>query len=197
MLTKLKNILLGLFICKWSSERPSIYLWIKFCLDSELTLSAQSKLVWASKSLIEEFYRGKFIGHQEISQIQGHDRALVKKSLFREVAQVRLHTEEGILIDSPAVIGGMKKVSNADELAKIVHCLSFRARKLGLKVTEVEIAHSHKGLELLVIEGNRSQLVMNGLSQSDQKTGAYLGARLHYPLRIKAITDRLSYSMIF
>lgn len=197
MMRILKNIFFGFMVCEWLTDKPNLFLWIKFCIDSNITINSQSRLIWANESIIKDIQESKFFGQQEVNSLLSKDRALVSKSSFREVAQVRLLTKEGIIVEGPILKGGMKKVSNADELNRIVHRLSFEARKRGLQITEVEIAHSHKGLEIVILDGNKSQLIMNGLSDGDKKTGNYLGARLHYPLRIKALTERLSYSMIF
>lgn len=197
MIKKLKNFILGLSSYRWQSEKPGLYLWAKFCFESQIQLSENSKLIWVNATLFEEWHGQKYLGQQMIEAPDRADRLLGQSSGFREMAQVRIVTDEGITIEGPMIKGGMKKVSNSKELSLIVHQLSFKARRLGLKIAEIEIAHSHKGLEILVLEGQNAQLIMNGLSQADQKTGQFLGDRFHYPLRIKAITEKLSYSMIF
>lgn len=197
MIKKIKNFFYGLSSLRWQSEKPGLYLWAKFCLESQLELSASSKLIWVNATLFEEWHGQKYLGQQMIEAPDRSDRLLGLSSGFREMAQVRIVTDEGITIEGPMIKGGLKKVSNSKELALVVHQLSFKARKLGLKIAEIEIAHSHKGLEVLVLEGKSAQLIMNGLSQADQKTGKFLGDRFHYPLRIKAVTEKLSYSMIF
>ncbi|PIP92517.1 MAG: hypothetical protein COW00_00260 [Bdellovibrio sp. CG12_big_fil_rev_8_21_14_0_65_39_13] len=197
MLKEIKNFILGLNSNCWQGERPPLYLWAKFCSESQIKLTKNSKLIWANATLFEEWHGQKYLGEQQIEAPKRSDRILGQSSSFREMAQVRVVTDEGIVIEGPVIKGGMKKVSNSKELSQVVHQLSFKARKLGLKIAEIEIAHSHKGLEVLVIEGQDAQLIMNGLSQADRKTGQYLGERFHYPLRIKAITEKLTYSMIF
>lgn len=187
---------------RWIGPRPTFALWIKFLWQTGMRLSHHARLAlldFDSLKTIQE-NNGHF-GDQAIEEHTENDRDLLKNSSLslrpHEVYQIRIHSEEGEACTGPLRHGGIGHCSTLKDLACLIRQLCLKARKQGLSVTEVEIAHTHPSLEVLVVEEDRSRFVFNGLSKRDKETGETLAQFLDYPLRIKAITPAVSYSMIF
>lgn len=196
-----KRLLLPLKV-SFIGERPSFALMFKFFREVGLQLKKNAELrVLNFDSLHYIQQTTKRYKEQLLLENKEFEQVMLKKSslsLFpHEVTRIRIVNSQGEDFGSEYLHGSSRRGASHDWLKKEIAKLCFQARKKGLIIEEVEIAHTHPSLEVLIVENNQSKFFFNGLSSSDKKLGEMIAQFLPYPLRVKAITPSANYSMIF
>lgn len=189
-----------IFNTNWRGEKPSIALTAKLLKDVEIPQGSTLYLLGHDNiKTIQEgtaYFYGQIINENEILE----NFLLDKSSLDffpHEVLMINIKNSQGEYFTSKLYHGGQYWCRSWDDIRKEIHTLCFRARKKGLTIEEIEIAHTHPSLEVMIETKYDSKFIFNGLSNSDKELGHRLAAFLDYPLRIKAVTPAANYSMLF
>ena len=187
---------------RWTGKKPTAALLYKFYRDSNLIFQKQSQLTllnFGALKLIEK--QTSYFSQQEIKENSDQDEKLLKSSSLNlyphEVTQIRVINEQKENISSKIYHGGPYEGLDAKTIRKEIRRLCFAARTKGLVIEEVEIAHTHPALEVMVTTGKESSFFFNGLSQGDRKIAKDISPFLDFPLRIKAISPAANYSCLY
>lgn len=189
-----------IFNINWRGKRPSIALTAKLLKDVDIPSKATLYLLQHENlKTIQEgtaYFYGQLINENDI-----WENFLLQKSSLEffphEVVMINIKNSQGEFFTSKLYHGGQYWCRSQEEIRKEIHTLCFKARKKGLIIEEIEIAHTHPSLEVMIESGTSSKFVFNGLSKSDKELANRLATFLDYPLRIKAITPAANYSMLF
>ena len=192
-----RNLFQGI---QWIGKRPSLALSLKLLKEIELKPHSKLRLLdFKSLKMIDQ--KTAYFGRQVLKENKRAEKGLLKSSQLNffphEVWQVRIVNSQNIDFNSPVFHSGQKSTHSYEEMREVLAKLIFKARQLGVVIEEIEIAHTHPTLEVMVENGNDSHFIFNGLSDTDKKLGERLAPFLDYPLRIKAITPQVNYSMLF
>ncbi len=184
----------------WTRRSPSLALALKFVQDIDLPENCQLSLLnFEALKVIKR--RTSYFHDMELNENQNGEKELLRVSSLswfpHETAQIKIINHQGERFCSRIFHGRKSSLSQFETLRSEVKNLVFRARKRGLLIKEIEIAHTHPSLEVMIEHRGKSKFIFNGLSETDQRLGKRLAPFLDYPLRIKAITPTANYSKLF
>lgn len=186
----------------WRNGRPSWGLQIKFLYQNASAISDATHLTRLDFGMLKLIQRETgYFSKQKLQMNMEFEQTLLKHSHYgtfpHEVMQIRVITSEGEEVCSSIFHGGQKQLFSTDHIEKQIVRLCLQARKQGLTIEEVEVAHTHPSLEVMIETPQGTKFVFNGLSKADCRAGRILAEFLQYPLRIKAITESANYSQLF
>jgi hypothetical protein len=185
----------------WLGTKPSLAMLIKFYRDSDLDYGPHTKLRLLDYQSIKEISETTpFFYQQSVNENSVRDHKLLKASSLKiyphEVTQVRIVNAQEEFT-SQIYHGGPYQGLDAVSLKQIIRKLCFQARQKGLVIEEVEIAHTHPALEVMVTKKKESTFFFNGLSLADKTLAKDIAPFVDYPLRIKAISPVANYSCLY
>ena len=186
----------------WSGKRPSLALLYKFYRDSNLAYDKDNTLHLLDYPTLKVLGESTpYFRDQIIKENNHQDEVLLSKSSLKlyphEVTQVRIINAQNEDFSSQVFHGGPYKGLDAITLKKVIRRLCFAARKKGLIIEEVEVAHTHPALEVIVEKKKESTFFFNGLSTADKNLGRNIAPFVDYPLRIKAVSPIANYSCLY
>lgn len=189
-------------ISGWIGPRPSFWLWIKFLKESKIKFGKEVKVGLLEFEEIKEIQNTtKHFSGQIIRKNNWVEKNLLNRSTLyffpHEVFQIRVINTQNIDFSTKIYHGKKNKCSTKAELSLIIKEIVLKARKELLQIEEIEIMHTHPSLEVLIADETQSKFVFNGLSETDIKTTQEIAEFVNYPLRIKAVTPSVNYSMLF
>lgn len=187
---------------KWQGPKPSLALLFKFYRDSDLQFKKGLHLrLLDFKSLKTIEQDTHFFHGQQIEENGAEEKKLLKASALHlyphEVTRIQIINAQKEKVTSKLYHGGPYQGLDAQTLRTAIRKLCYRARQKGLIIEEVEVAHTHPALEVMVTHQEDSSFFFNGLSAADKKLGQDLAPFVDYPLRIKAISPVASYSSLY
>jgi hypothetical protein len=187
---------------RWTGKKPTTALLYKFYRDSNLIFQKQSQLTLLNFDALKHIEKQtSYFSKQEIKENSIQDAQLLKSSSLNlyphEVTQIRIINAQKEELCSKVFHGGPYEGLDAKTIKKEIRQLCYAARKKGLVIEEIEIAHTHPALEVMVTTGKESSFFFNGLSQGDRKVAQSISPFLDYPLRIKAISPAANYSYLY
>lgn len=111
----------------------------------------------------------------------------------RERMLIRVHSLQGLTIDSKIISGSKTGVSSTEEIILIIRNLLEKCHNEQLILKEIEIIHTHTTHTLA--NGN---LRFGELSNTDIKTALYLKTLFNTPIRMKVLSEiGISVSEVF
>jgi hypothetical protein len=181
---------------------PGLFMVLKFFRDAPQEVNNEGTLCFLEYDQLKIIQKETSYFHgQEIFANEDFEKGLLSLSGLNwfphEVMQVRIINSEKEMIASKPRHGGQFKAANIDELKHTIRHLVLKARKQGLTIEEIEIAHTHPSLEVMVENGSDANFVFNGLSAADRRVGSDVSQHQHFPIRVKAITPAANYSRVF
>lgn len=187
---------------RWTGKKPTTALLYKFYRDSNLVFKKESKLTLLSYDAIKLIEKQtSYFSKQEVRENTHQDQALLSSSSLNfyphEVTQIRIINSQKEVLSSKIYHGGPYEGLDTKTIKKEIRRLCFAARTKGLIIEEIEIAHTHPALEVMVTTGKESSFFFNGLSQGDRKIAQSISPFLDFPLRIKAISPAANYSCLY
>lgn len=187
---------------KWRGVKPPLALRLKFYRDTPLQFKKGATikaLTYEALKYIQE--NTNYFNRQIIKENESIDQQLLESSWLgwypHEVTEIRVLNSQNEKFSSPLHHGGPYRGASLKSLRHQITELTFKARKRGLTVEEIQIVHTHPCVEAVIEDGEDSSFIFNGLSTSDIELGKTLAPFVPYPLRIKAITPVANYSMLF
>lgn len=188
------------FRLNWIKRSPSLAMALKLVEDIDIPLKSQLTLLNFEALKIIQGQTNYFTNTVLRENEEAEEKLLSSSSLNwfpHETAQIRIVNAQGENFCSKVFHGGRSSLGNVEQLRFEIRRMIFKARKKGLTIEEVEIAHTHPSLEVMIESGEKSQFIFNGLSRSDRRFGERLAPFLDYPLRVKAITPAANYSCLY
>lgn len=192
------------WMTKWEGQKPTLAMLFKFYRDSDFSFQQGQKLVSLNFKSIKKLSREtSFYQGQEIRELNNDDMALLKKSSLslypHEVTVIRIVNAQNEKFTSKIYHGGPYMGLDSNTIRKEIRRLSFLARKKGLIIEEVEVAHTHPAVEAMSVneKSNESAFFFNGLSFADKQLGQRLAPFIDYPLRLSAISPVAHYSCLY
>ncbi len=184
----------------WTFGRPRLALALKFVQDIKLPEDCQLCLLnFEALSIIKN--RTSYFHDLELRPNGETEQRLLQFSTLgwfpHEVAQIRVIDGHGEEVCSPVFHGRRSSLGRFEILSTQMKRAILQARRRGLIICEVEIAHTHPSIEVMIEHAGEQQFIFNGLSATDRKLGERLASFCDYPIRIKAITTAANYSKIF
>lgn len=189
-----------IFSTTWRGERPGMALVAKLFKDVDIPEDAT--LYHLDHDSLKVIQEGTAYFYGQIIKENGPlENCLLEKSSLKffphEVVLISIKNSQNELVCSEVYHGGQYWCRSEENIRSEINKLCFKARKRGLTIEEIEVAHTHPSLEVLVEYSGESKFIFNGLSKSDKETAHRIATFLDFPLRIKAITPSANYSMLF
>ncbi|OUR94144.1 hypothetical protein A9Q84_17700 [Halobacteriovorax marinus] len=119
------------------------------------------------------------------------EKILFKKSkrylVFREHVIIRVHTKQGLSLDSKILKGSFNSFKNIALIEEEMRNLEFLVRKKSFDVKSYEIIHTHPtGCYLENVDGHQV-ITLGGLSLADYKVADYLEEKYEITIDLRAI----------
>ncbi len=184
----------------WTFCRPRLAQALKLVQDINLPPNCRLSLLnFEALSIIKN--QTSYFYDLELRPNHGNEQRLLDFSTLgwfpHEVAQIKVISACGEEICSPIFHGRRSSLGRFEILSTYMKKLILGTRKRGLLISEVEIAHTHPSLEVMIEHAGEQQFIFNGLSKTDRKLGERLASFCDYPIRVKAITTAANYSKVF
>lgn len=132
-------------------------------------------------------------GHttQLLKASDSFEKSLYKKSkkfmIFKEHVLVRVHTVQGLKIDSKILKGSFNSFKNLKAIESEMRSLEFEVRKKSFDISYFEIIHTHPTGCYLENQDGHQVISLGGLSLSDYEVADFFKEKFEVSVGLRAI----------